>query len=147
MSTYRDFRAKVYVEDGAPRTVGQPCWVWLGQRDAQGYGTFNHDGKKVRAHRYAYEHHRGEIPAGLEPDHLCKRPECVNPNHLELVSHRENVLRSSNHVAQQAKQTACKRGHPFTPENTRIKKGNKRECRTCHRERERERSYRRKHDP
>lgn len=144
MSTYRDFKDKVYVEDAAPATVARPCWVWLGQRDAQGYGVLNHDGKKVRAHRYAYEHHRGEITPGLEPDHLCKRPECVNPYHLELVTHRENVLRSSNHVAKQAQQTECKRGHPFTPENTRIKKGNKRECRTCHRERERQRQQRSK---
>lgn len=70
------------------------CWPWLATLDRYGYGTF-HDGRRLTgAHRMAYELLRGPIPDGLELDHLCRTRGCVNPAHLEAVTHRENMGRS-----------------------------------------------------
>jgi uracil-DNA glycosylase family 4 len=62
------------------------CWYWLGWRDSWGYGRFDVAGKKVRAHRFAYELLVGPIPAGMTLDHLCHHEACVNPSHLEALT-------------------------------------------------------------
>lgn len=116
------------------------CWDWLANTSTNGYGQFWCDGRLVAAHRWAYERFMGPVPDGLELDHLCRNPACVNPDHLEPVSHRENSLRGTNPTAQNARKTHCKRGHEFTPENTRVyidaHSGREaRECRQCTRER------------
>ena len=100
----------------------EDCWMWTGETH-QGYGKY---GGRV-AHREAYKRLIGEIPVGLELDHLCRRPGCVNPLHLQPVSHAEN--RRRRYIAQ----THCKHGHEFTPENTRVRNGS-RHCRACQRE-------------
>lgn len=66
------------------------CWVWQGMRAKGGYGYMGADGY---AHRVAYKEYVGPVPQGLELDHLCNRPECVNPEHLEPVTHAENMRR------------------------------------------------------
>jgi len=66
-----------------------PCWVWNGGTDRLGYATF----RKVPSHRFSYITAYGEIAAGLDVDHLCRNPSCVNPYHLEAVTHRENLRR------------------------------------------------------
>lgn len=109
------------------------CWPWLGTKNAAGYGRYSIDGTSNRigyAHRVSYEEHVGPIPAGREIDHLCRQRACVNPAHLEAVTHRENQLRGDSMVARQARRTHCVNGHEFTPENT-WWEGNKRRCRTC----------------
>jgi len=111
-----------------------PCWVWIGQRDPDGYGFFYRLGPGIKSHRVAYEWLIGPIPLGCHIDHLCRLPSCVNPAHMEPVSIRENVLRGLGPTAQNARKTHCKRGHPFTPENTYQRKHG-RECITCVRER------------
>jgi hypothetical protein len=68
------------------------CWAWIGAATAC-YGTFWIDTKYVPAYRAGYELLVGPIPDGLELDHLCKNPNCVRPDHLEPVTHRENVRR------------------------------------------------------
>jgi len=69
------------------------CWLWLGHKAGNGYGTFKMDYRKRLAHRLAYEFYVGAIPKGLVIDHLCRVRHCVNPDHLEAVTHAENLLR------------------------------------------------------
>lgn len=80
-----------YVED---RQTG--CWVWQRFKDSQGYGWIKRGGKRHPAHRLMYEQVHGPVPDGLEIDHLCRNESCVNPEHLEAVTHTQNMRRSSN---------------------------------------------------
>lgn len=118
--------------------VEQPsgCWHWNGGLNSCGYGLAFYAGRSLGAHRMAWELFRGPIPAGLEIDHLCRVPRCVNPLHLEPVTHRENMRRNPDTTAAvNARKTHCKAGHPFTPENTRVQPGRDgapwRACRAC----------------
>lgn len=117
--------------------VGHPlgCWLWTGASGQWGYGRFNKGSRTYTAsHRYAYEVLIGPIPDGLTLDHLCRNPPCVNPDHLEPVTQRENSLRSESRHAKNARKTRCKRGHPFTSENTYVPPGGRgRNCRECKR--------------
>ena len=82
-----------------------PCWVWTGCLDRQGYGRFGigsrTDGtaRPALAHRWAYERLIGPFAPGLEPDHLCRNPPCVRPQHLEPVTRGENVRRGDSPLA------------------------------------------------
>jgi hypothetical protein len=69
------------------------CWVWLRAKNAYGYGVLRPSRIQFQAHRVVYERHRGPIPEGLELDHLCRNTLCVNPAHLEPVTHAENIRR------------------------------------------------------
>uniref|UniRef100_A0A5Q5BL12 HNH endonuclease n=2 Tax=unclassified Mycobacterium TaxID=2642494 RepID=A0A5Q5BL12_MYCSS len=70
------------------------CWLWNRKRRKDGYGRKSIDhSREIPAHRWVYEQHVGPIPDGLEIDHLCNNPPCVNPGHLEPVTHVENMLR------------------------------------------------------
>jgi len=115
------------------------CWEWLGSRDGWGYGAFFADGRYIGAHRYAYQLRRGDIPKGLTLDHLCRNKGCVNPDHLEPVTLRENVLRSENSASVNAKKVVCIHGHsdwlprPSPPGRV------WRYCRTCGNNRQRSR--------
>ena len=70
------------------------CWNWNMRLDKRGYGKTKKDGKYTFSHRAVWEFLVGEIPAGLEMDHLCRNPTCCNPEHLEPVTPIENVRRS-----------------------------------------------------
>lgn len=91
---------------------------------------FRFDGKQRLVHRLAYAWLVGQIPAGLTLDHLCRNTVCVNPLHLEPVTHRVNVLRGQSGVAANARKTGCPQGHPFDEINTYHYRG-QRHCRTC----------------
>jgi hypothetical protein len=108
------------------------CWLWIGRKNTKGYGIFRVYGptQNIPAHRFAWTAVRGEIPNGLTIDHLCRNPGCVNPDHLEPVTMRENTLRGVSVVAECARKTHCKRGHELTPENMRSGVGG-RQCRVC----------------
>lgn len=112
------------------------CWLWIAYTQPGGYGQFFYDGRMGLAHRWSYEHYVGPIPEGLTLDHLCRHPSCVNPEHLEPVTMRENVLRGNGVCAKQARQTHCKRGHEFDSANTHVRlRGTSliRVCRACDR--------------
>lgn len=85
------------------------------------------------AHRAAYVLYKASIPAGYTLDHRCDTPACVNPAHLAVATHRENILRGNGWAAQNARKTVCKNGHPYTPETTGQQKRG-RFCRICRRE-------------
>ena len=120
--------------------IGQGCWNWKGPKSGIGYGGFNIYGKKFRAHRFSYELVKGNIPEGLELDHLCRNKLCVNPSHLEAVTQRINQLRGNGIWGTNARKTHCVRGHLLAGDNVyyRTQKGklSGRRCRTCERIRE-----------
>lgn len=105
------------------------CWIWIAGKSTKGYGKFNLGGRTVSAHRLSYEWARGPIPEGRELDHLCRNRACVKPDHLEPVAHHENVLRGN---LGKATATHCGYGHPYTSENTYVRKDGKgKDCRQC----------------
>lgn len=103
------------------------CWTWTGCVQSKGYGCWNYDGRRHLTHRVSYRLLVGEIPAGLEIDHLCANRLCCNPAHLEAVTSEVN-------------------GHQLAGENLIIKRRANgrtiRNCRTCQRAAQR-RAYRR----
>lgn len=115
------------------------CWEWTAAQDWCGYGWFGYDGRSRKAHRVAYAALVGDLPewtpTGLQIDHLCRIRACVNPAHLELVSHRVNTLRGDTITAEQSRRTHCPRGHALDGANIRSSagRGSWRQCLTCHR--------------
>lgn len=73
--------------------ITKDCWIWTGCKKKTGYGKIGDRGKTKLVHRVSYEYFNGPISYGLVIDHLCKTPSCVRPDHLELVSQKENVRR------------------------------------------------------
>lgn len=113
--------------------ITDACWVWTGATSPDGYGHLKADQSRrdLWAHRVAYEMMVGPIPDGLQIDHLCRNPSCVNPAHLEPVTGQVNVRRGIGHAAVNAAKTHCCRGHPFDSENTYYRPGGSRRCRAC----------------
>lgn len=113
------------------------CWLWDHPDPSTGYGVVTAARRRYTAHRWAYEQLVGPIPEGLQLDHLCRNRLCVNPAHLEPVTHVENTMRGESIAAQNARKTHCKRGHEFTPENTVWETNSNgrpaRRCRACRR--------------
>jgi hypothetical protein len=114
------------------------CWEWPGGTVMNGYGALNvrlggKDDPKVMllVHRVAYEHYVGPIPEGLEIDHLCRNNNCCRPDHLEPVTHAENMLRGN----WKGDDVPCPRGHVGRFSRTKNTQGRK--CLECKRERKR----------
>lgn len=126
------------------RGYSSPCWIF--NRSGKCNRGYNQimlpDGSQPLAHRYFYEQLVGSIPEGLTLDHLCRIRNCVNPAHLEPVTRGENTLRGDTITGNNRRKTQCKRGHAFTPENTRITPQGTRCCRACARERRKRESAR-----
>ena len=109
---------------------GIPCLEWIGAHGGSGrrYGKLGMEftagnSRLEYAHRVVYKLFVGPIPDGYEVDHLCRNPICVNPNHLEAVTAKENKART--------KVSHCKRGHELTDDNLYINPSGTRYCRSC----------------
>lgn len=100
-------------EDFWARVEKCGCWVWRGGRNSKGYGFVSMNGRAVLAHVWSYEQVYGAVPEGLELDHICRTRACVNPEHLEAVTHRVNLMRGRSFSAKNAKKTCCPKGHIF----------------------------------
>jgi hypothetical protein len=112
------------------------CWNWQAACNKGGYGVF-HVGQPSSArvaHRVLYEHLHGAVPKGFELDHLCGNKACVNPDHLEVVTHRENWLREGAPHGKFFCVRRCKYGHWLTDDNVRIFNDRKRRCLQCWKE-------------
>lgn len=134
------------------------CWEWQGTRYSdeprRNYGQFVANGRRHRAHRFAWELANGPMPAGLDACHRCDNPPCVNPGHIFPGTMTDNVVDA---VAKgrivppprPSRVVVCRRGHLMTPANTYIRPGGHRgyehrECRACKARRRAETTARRK---
>lgn len=124
------------------------CWIWQGYKVSEGYGKISRkkDGKSVTifVHRLMYTIHNGEIPDDYVIDHLCRVRDCINPKHLEAVTHEENVKRgvhrgggtpppAETRLFRREKRGACRKGHHWTEENMITRKSGRVDCLPCRR--------------
>ena len=112
------------------------CWDWVASKNLAGYGRFwDVDIRRLRpAHVVSYEKKYGVVPPGLELDHLCRNPGCVNPDHLEAVTHSVNLTRGDSgiwFIQTYATKTHCPSGHPYNEVNTYWRPKGGRGCKIC----------------
>jgi len=123
------------------------CWLWTGGargRKPLMYGVAWINGRFIGAHRYSYELVNGPIPEGGDVRgmcvlHKCDTPLCVNPLHLFIGTHTDNMQDKTIKGRGRGSITHCKRGHEFTDKNTYRSKSGLRHCRKCHAEHEHKR--------
>lgn len=116
------------------------CWIWTAHLNRGGYGQLKINYKTYSAHRISYTLFKDDIPKGLKLDHLCRNTACVNPEHLESVTQKENIRRGShiNKGIKNRQKTHCPKGHEYSGDNLYFDKKS-RGCRTCQRNRNRNR--------
>lgn len=121
-----------YVDKNGPIPAHRPdlgsCWLWTRCLSRAGYGQIRLHGATQYTHRWAYTQLVGPIPEGLELDHLCRNFACMNPSHLEAVTHKENMVRAQQKIV-------CCRGHTYDQANTWMSRYGHRQCKACNRER------------
>lgn len=133
-TTLQRFEEKVIKSEG--------CWTWIGAAKKQGYGMIYFNGRNRAAHAVSKHLYDGfpidSNSRGLEWDHKCRNPRCVNPEHLELVSKKVNILRGESPQARNANKTHCHNGHDLSVHAMpwRLKKNGFRSCYICHKKRE-----------
>ena len=108
-----------------------PCWLWTAAVNAKGYGVMCVKNGSTLAHVISYNIHVGQIHSGMQIDHLCRVRNCVNPNHLEVVTPRVNVHRGFGPTAVHARKTHCPKGHPYSGDNLYLSPRGNRQCREC----------------
>lgn len=122
------------------KIIVQPdgCWVWRGAAQPTGYGQLWNGKRPEQAHRLSYKMFCGPVPDGVEVDHVCRVRDCVNPKHLRLLPHRDNVLAGNTGPARNAAKTHCDYGHELSGRNLRFAVNGSRQCRACDRRRAQE---------
>lgn len=137
--TRADFWSHVYV-------MPNGCWEWRTGtprvRTSAAYGYVFRDGHRstVGAHRVTFDLFSGQVPAGMELDHLCRDQACCNPSHVEPVPHKVNILRGESPQAVNARKAECPYGHAYS-EHVYVKRNGHRECNVCRLERAAKRVY------
>lgn len=107
----------------------ETCWLWTAAKDKHGYGRTDPANGSSLAHKVVYETLAAIVPEGFELDHTCNNPSCVNPTHLEVVTHEENMRR---HREREGIGIRCVGGHLYTPSNTYVNpRTGKKRCRAC----------------
>jgi len=106
------------------------CHIWTGYTDDDGYGKFGIKNKIISSHRFSYNLYKGQIPNNMEIHHICNNTSCVNPNHLEVVTHKENLILGNSPSSINRDKTHCPKGHKYTKENTYFS-NKRRYCRKC----------------
>jgi hypothetical protein len=126
------------------KRAADECWPWKGFRtqSGSGYGQIKVDGKRWQAHRFSFVYHTGQtIGDGFEACHRCDNRACVNPNHIFLGTHLDNMLdmqsKGRRKYERGPRKTECKYGHPLIPENLFFNKDGHRGCIICRRARDR----------
>lgn len=113
------------------------CWNWTGYVSKEGYGRIAYNQSTYtgfEAYRLSYILFRGKLDPRLQIDHLCRNRKCVNPEHLEQVTKKENILRGIGIGSRNKSKTHCPQGHEYTFQNTRIGPANGgRYCNKCQR--------------
>lgn len=102
---------QVWIDNKAHPELGTPCWLWDGRLNRNGYGRCCIGGKEPVAHRAIYELLIGPIPEKHILDHKCKVRKCVNPHHMEPVTHRVNTIRGDAPLFQKRECYAIREGN------------------------------------
>jgi hypothetical protein len=140
MAKYGDERLPARFWEKTVIECATGCWLWVAcKQKPGGYGKYQVGYSTRLAHREAYRVLISEVERGLQLDHLCRNRACVNPSHLEPVSHRENQLRGEGFVARNSQKTHCPMGHELVGDNldaNSLARG-RRDCRLCRNTRKR----------
>ena len=110
------------------------CWLWDSSYTCtkqRPYGRFTIRNEHFPAHRWIYEFYNGQVPKNLVIDHKCRNTICVNPNHLRVLTHKENLLCGVGFSANNKAKMRCSRGHEFSGDNLHITKTGRRQCLAC----------------
>lgn len=115
------------------------CWIWQKGKNQYGYGQIRLDKKRWLVHRLTYTLFVGEIPEGMDIDHLCRVRDCCNPSHLEPVDRKTNLVRGEHPNMQAHREGRCARGHVVNADTASPRSDGRLKCRECTNARARER--------